>query len=129
MITAHSVRERFWTPREEEWRSWSETQFKTKVLGWARDAEWDLRFHIPDSRMAIGSGFPDLILAKPGRFLATELKTESGKFSEDQEKWIATFGGIADLIRELTGSDLIFAMYGWRPSDEYEIMEVLNRAA
>lgn len=57
-------------------------------------------------------GFPDLALAKDGRVLLAELKTQTGQPSEDQQRWLAASGG-----------------YLWRPSDllNGSIQEVLAR--
>ena len=45
-------------------------------------------------------GFPDLVLAKGGRVVLAELKTDKGKTSAAQREWI-----------EASGAEL------WRPSD------------
>lgn len=41
---------------------------------------------------ADGKGFPDLVLAKPGRLLFVELKSAKGKLSEEQEAWRCALG-------------------------------------
>lgn len=49
-------------------------------------------YHVYDSRMAstkyVDKGFPDWMLAKDGRVLAIEFKTERGKLSLAQVEWI-----------------------------------------
>ncbi len=51
-----------------------------------------LCYHVFDSRMAstkhVDKGFPDWILAKEGRVLALEFKTERGKLTLAQCEWI-----------------------------------------
>jgi hypothetical protein len=42
---------------------------------------------------ADGRGFPDLVLAKAGRTLFRELKTNSGKVSDEQHEWLKATGG------------------------------------
>jgi len=36
---------------------------------------------------ADGKGFPDLVLAKAGRVIFAELKTDTGRLSDDQQAW------------------------------------------
>jgi hypothetical protein len=56
---------------------------------------------------ADGSGFPDLVLAKPGRaVLFVELKREANDLSEDQKTW----KGVIDASTTAT-------VEVWRPSD------------
>jgi len=37
---------------------------------------------------ADGKGFPDLVLAKPGRFLIVELKSSVGGITQEQGAWV-----------------------------------------
>jgi hypothetical protein len=60
-------------------------------------------------------GFPDLCLAKKGRLIFVELKTERGKLSEAQMGWLE--------ILAATGK---CDVYLWRPSSWDEICEVLT---
>ena len=55
---------------------------------------------------ADGAGFPDLVLAKPGRLLFVELKSENGRLSQEQARWLAALG--------LTERAEVKV---WRPSD------------
>ena len=56
-----------------------------KLRGW-------LVFHAFDSRKSTGPGFPDLLMAHQTqrRLLAVELKTESGRLTPDQHRWLLT---------------------------------------
>jgi len=56
-------------------------------------------------------GWPDLALAKGGRFIAAELKSARGKPSNEQLDWLAALGDHGRL---------------WRPSDIREIEETLR---
>lgn len=38
---------------------------------------------------ADGAGWPDLALARPGRFLVAELKSAKGKLSGEQQDWLS----------------------------------------
>ena len=51
------------------------------VLGWAH-------FHVFDSRRS-DSGWPDVVLAKPPRLLAVELKGPRGRLTAEQERWLS----------------------------------------
>lgn len=56
-------------------------------------------------------GWPDLALARPGVFLARELKTNHGALSKEQRVWLAhlgPFGGV------------------WRPRDRDEVVATLT---
>lgn len=62
----------------------------------------------------IGPGFPDLILARHGFVLAVELKSEKGRITPNQNRWLELFrsAGIPALV--------------WRPSQWDTIERVLN---
>jgi hypothetical protein len=48
-----------------------------------------LAFYKGDSRLlATPKGFPDLVLAGPGGVLFREIKTETGRLTDDQARWI-----------------------------------------
>ena len=73
------------------------------------------RGHWQTPVQADGAGFPDLVLCKPGRNVKfVELKTERGKLSPAQERWLN------DL--RLAGQEV----YVWRPSDWNKAVEVLR---
>lgn len=44
-------------------------------------------------------GFPDLVLAKDGRVLVAELKTDIGRTTPEQREWLAALGGHGRLWR------------------------------
>ena len=93
-----------------------EDAFQDSVLALAKLLGWKLRYHTRDSR---GSerGFPDLVLCRPsdGRLLIVELKSATGKASEEQRAWL---DGLAT-VRQF-GSGL------WRPRDWPEIERMLR---
>lgn len=84
----------------------SEREFQGIVIELAQLHGYELRYHTHDSRRS-APGFPDLVLVstRRARVLFRELKTDKGRTSKDQLKWLAglTAGG-AD-----TGV--------WRPAD------------
>jgi hypothetical protein len=69
-----------------------------------------LVYHHPDSRFSFSNGFPDLVLVHPVRqLLAFECKTDVGRFSEDQSRWI---DGLIEARPENDG----YAVEIWRPT-------------
>lgn len=63
---------------------------------------------------ADGKGFPDLVLARPGRLVFAELKSATGKLSPEQEEWLKAI--------DAAGGEA----YVWRPADIDEIEQVLT---
>lgn len=95
--------------------SMSEAEFQAAVIELAQQCGWMVAHFRPGRTadgwrtpvMADGVGFPDLVLAKPGRpLILAELKREDGKITTDQRRWLNT----------LTQCDGI-ACFLWRPSD------------
>jgi hypothetical protein len=100
----------------------TETAFQAQVVELARICGWRCN-HI---RRSIGKGrrwttatsvvgWPDLMLYRPGQFLAVELKTDTGKLTADQSK-------VLDDLRA-AGIDARC----WRPADFPEIQATLTR--
>jgi hypothetical protein len=56
---------------------------------------------------ADGAGFPDLVMAKPGRLLFAELKSARGPISPAQTVWLET----------LSAAGAHVEVYVWRPAD------------
>ncbi len=90
----------------------SEADFQQRVLKLARDNGW-MAFHPYDSRRS-EPGWPDLVLIRDEYLLAVELKTDKGKVTADQQKWLAAFGKVEDVDAHV-----------WRPSDWDELSGVL----
>lgn len=70
-------------------------------------------YHTYDSYRS-APGFPDLVLAKPGRLIFVEVKTESGVVEPDQHWWI-------NVLRS-SGQEV----YVWKPSDWPRVFRVLQ---
>ena len=77
------------------------------IFGWDHYHPW-LSIHSP-------RGWPDLALCRPPRLVLAELKSEKGKVSEAQDRWM-------DLLRECAGVEV----YLWRPSDIDDVANVLR---
>ncbi len=90
----------------------SEKAFMANVRSFAEAHGW-LVYHTHDSRRS-ESGFPDLTMARNGRLVFAELKTEKGTTTVGQQKWIACL---------LTANREV---YVWRPSDWPEIERILR---
>jgi hypothetical protein len=101
----------------------SEADWQRKVIeaagyyGWMvahfRAAQTQIGWRTPVA--ANGKGFPDLVLAKPGRaVLFRELKSEKGRLSPEQVVW-------GDVL-EHAGADWAV----WRPSDWPLVEAVLS---
>lgn len=87
----------------------SESEFQAAVVQLALLRQY-LVFHDNDSRRN-QAGFPDLVMTRPGRLVFAELKTEIGRVSNEQHRWL-------DLLRsvsQVAGDALHVAV--WRPSD------------
>lgn len=90
----------------------SERQHQQALLELAMLRGWEW-YHNPDSRRCT-PGHPDLLLLRPPRLVFAELKTEKGRLTKEQKRWL-------EMLREC---DTVEA-YLWRPSDWSEIEEVL----
>jgi len=102
----------------------SERAFQAAVLQLAAHTGW-ATFHVHDSRRQIkpgvhvgdtdAAGFPDLILCRPPRLVAAELKSARGRLRPEQAAWLA-------LLEQLE----VVETYLWRPADWDLIVEVLR---
>lgn len=100
----------------------SEDQFKDWLIDLAKLFKW-LVHHDRPARTEKGwrtpiqgdPGFPDLVLARRGRIIFAELKSEKGTLDPDQKIW----------LEHLDPSDE-YEIYVWRPSDRREIEETLR---
>lgn len=88
----------------------SEKQFQSAVIALAKRHLW-LCYHTFDSRKSM-AGFPDLVLVRD-RIIFAELKTETGRPTADQERWL-------EGLRE-AGAEV----YLWKPSDWVSIEATL----
>lgn len=64
----------------------TEKQFMAAVLEMARLHKWRC-YHAFDSRRS-EPGFPDLVLVRDGRIIFAELKTATGRLTDEQSEWI-----------------------------------------
>lgn len=90
----------------------TEKDLQSLVLDVARVAGYR-HYHTHDSRRS-PHGFPDLVLVGRGRIMFVELKSEAGKLSDQQQRWIE------DL--QAAGAEV----YVWRPRDWPTIVRTLT---
>jgi hypothetical protein len=91
----------------------SEDDLLRHIVDLARLHHW-LIHHCRPARTATGwrtaitghAGFPDLVLAKPGRLVVAELKSQTGRLSPEQDVW-------AGMLTLIPGVEA----YLWRPAD------------
>jgi hypothetical protein len=91
----------------------SEKDFQRQVLELARLYRWHA-YHPALSKWS-ERGWPDLALARPPRLVFAELKSETGKVTEHQERWLG-------LLRGCPGVEVFL----WRPSDLERVAAVLR---
>lgn len=89
----------------------SEAEFQSEVVTLASRLGW-MAYHTHDSRKS-AAGYPDLTLARRGRLILAELKTEKGKASAEQQAWIDEVNDGAEAIAYSANP----AAYLWRPHD------------
>jgi hypothetical protein len=99
----------------------TEAHFQQRVTDLAQHCGWHVihfrpvytsgRWRTPLSGHA---GFPDLVLARRGRVIAAELKTDAGRLTTEQRAWLAALGDHGrvwrprdwnDITRELTSKE------------------------
>jgi len=100
----------------------SEDDFKGRVIGYAKLNGWMVTHFrpakLPSGRWATPleghAGFPDLALARDGVVILAELKSDDGKPTAEQKKWLAAIGSQGRV---------------WRPADWDAVVVELSRSA
>jgi hypothetical protein len=95
-----------------------EKELSIAIKAYAEQQGWLIHYerqsgHVGENGKWRGSGpkgKPDLTLARNGRVMLAELKTEKGRCSPEQRAWLDELGGYGHL---------------WRPSDAQFIMDEL----
>ena len=91
-----------------------EGEFQWAVEKAAKELGW-MVYHTHDSRGS-AKGFPDLVLVRKKSVIFAELKTETGKLTPAQKRWIAALMAAGQQT------------YVWRPSDLDSIARILQAA-
>lgn len=90
----------------------TEKAWQAQVVALCRTLGYRVQHH--RISMLSASGWPDLQLWKPGRFLMAELKTDKGKVSAAQQ----------DVIDSLKAAGI--AVFVWRPADFDYMVDILQ---
>lgn len=87
----------------------SEKAFLAQVIQLARLRGFET-YHTHRSTHS-AAGFPDLVMgrARDHRLIFAELKSERGRTTREQERWLSLLRGIAQVVP--------IEVYLWRPSD------------
>ena len=102
----------------------TEAAFQRQVIDLAKLCGWRVAHFRPAmnrrgvwaTQMQGDPGFPDLVLAREGRVIFAELKSERGKMTPDQQAWRWALGA----------GRVGCTAYVWRPADWPRIEEVLR---
>jgi hypothetical protein len=89
-----------------------EREWQTQVVRYAKQLGWTV-YHTHDSRRS-EPGWPDLALVRE-RLVMAELKTDTGRVSESQQRWLA--------LLDAAGVEA----HLWRPKDIDDVLRVLTR--
>jgi hypothetical protein len=101
------------TDEERVLRSVLESKWQEDIIEKAEWLGWEV-MHIYDSRRTKSEGWPDLILCKPPRLLAVELKRETEQPTDKQLHWL---GRLMQCNVET---------YVWRPRDVDRALTILQ---
>lgn len=96
------------------YKSMKEKDFQEQVKYVARSHGW-LVYHTHDSRRS-EPGFPDLVMVRDDEVIFVELKSETGRVSPSQRKWLDA----------LSNARRVRVPPVWRPSDMDDIMAMLR---
>lgn len=101
----------------------TEKEFQNQVLGYAGLRGWLIVHFRPaltrsgrwaTAVQAQGTGYPDLTLCREDRLIFAELKTDRGRLTLLQQKWL-------EALRKTSAE-----VYLWRPNQWVEIERILN---
>lgn len=115
----------------------SERDFQSNVIELAQILGWRVAHFRPAQTkngrwvtpMQGDAGFPDLVLAKAGRVIFAELKSEKGKATDEQVEWLSELlgeGWIGNPGYPYELGAMSHRVYVWRPVDLEEIAETLS---
>lgn len=115
----------------------TEAEFQQGVVDYAHLMGWKVH-HTRPARTDKGwrtpiqgdAGYPDLTMARRGRIVIAELKSETGKLTREQAAWLEHLPPrVAQEEDDSADRDLhahAIEVYVWRPSDWLHILEVLR---
>lgn len=86
----------------------TEAQLQSAVIEMAQTFKWRC-YHTHDSRRS-QAGFPDLTMVRGYTIIFAELKSETGKVSDDQYGWLDDLGDVQNVTEHVK-------VRVWRPND------------
>lgn len=111
----------------------TEAEFQRTVIDYAKLRGWQVHHTRPSisggrwtTAIQGDAGFPDLCMARDGVVVLAELKSEKGRVSKDQKRWLHALDArrSGNAVRPSFSGE--FGAFLWRPSDWDEIEEVLK---
>lgn len=113
----------------------TEAEFQNLIIEYAQIRGW-LVMHTRPARTERGwrtplqgdAGYPDLTMARRGRLVIAELKSESGKVTREQAAWLEHLPPRVAQEDDSADRDIhshAIEVYVWRPRDWERIKEVL----
>ena len=110
----------------------TEAQFQASVIELAELQGWRV-YHVAkvkgQLRATTSLGYPDLTMVRGTRLIFAELKTEIGRVTDDQEKWLNDLQQVSDFVEAyapICGPRGVIVT-AWRPSDWPDIEQALKR--
>ena len=91
----------------------SEKQFRQQIIDLLRLFGW--KYYFTWTSLHSPSGFPDIIALRDGMLIIAELKSEKGRVTPAQKRWLEAFGGLANCWA-----------FVWKPSMWDSIVAVLG---
>lgn len=113
----------------------SEADFQANVVQLAQITGWWIHHDRGDYRECIAGdpGFPDLVLARRGRVVFAELKSDTGRLSANQIEWLTRLSGVTGWDRDRVAMRIStpnaesVEFYVWRPADIDRVGQVLRK--
>lgn len=113
----------------------SESGFQTAVLELATRLGWRTMHVRPAQNRAgrwrtpvagDGAGFPDLVLVRGQHLIFVELKTNTGRASTEQERWLDALTTVSNATQASDGRSTHVTATIWRPREWDDIVHTLR---
>lgn len=113
------------TPADTWTATLTEAEFQEMCVARARARGW-LVHHDRRQDKGIGGdpGFPDLVLAKNGRIIFAELKSQRGRITQEQSHWIHHLNPEWDFPDKYHDE---VHVHIWRPADWPAIQQIIDQ--
>lgn len=106
----------------------TEADFQANVIELATTTGHLIHHDRGDYRLCIGGdpGFPDLVMARRGRIVFGELKSDTGTATHPQRVWLEALAGQPIELGESLTFDASVTVGQWRPGDLADIAAALT---